>query len=373
MLTRVRIQNFRAIEDLTLELRPFQVLIGENNSGKTSFLDALVALRRMCVDGPIKAWSNSARFDFPRNLREGAKDPAIRWDVTTSFGARYTLGIGQVGWQKQLLVSEEQLTSEPISFRRYWREGRMQYDGPPNTGDLGPDTMQLLNGQIPDISGILAFLRSMRRYALEPRVMTQPASPAAYLQYNGQGFPGFLDRLQNNAPEAFETLQGRVREVFKKVRFVRTPALEDGSRELAIVENGSSRPIYGSQLSDGLLLLIGYLAITLSPNESPNVLMLDEPEMGLHMDRAGFLVELLRGLSEGRFGRPVQVIVTTHSPDVVDFLKPEEVVVFERGEQGVRAERLADVKDLKQRLRGYNLGEYWSSYGESGLLRGGEG
>jgi predicted ATPase len=217
---------------------------------------------------------------------------------------------------------------------------------------------------------VATYFAAFRRYVLEPRAMVDVASPTSALGEHGEGFPGFLDRLQNKAPDAFEALQDQVRAAFPRVRYVRTPAAGSDKRELAIVERGSTKPIFGPQLSDGLLLLIGYLALAFSPHEAPSMLMLDEPEMGLHIDRSAALVDLLRGLSQGRFGHPVQVIITTHSPDIVDFLEPEELVVFERDDRGVHAQRLAEVKDIKKRFRGYNLGEYWSSYGEVGLLRG---
>ncbi len=214
--------------------------------------------------------------------------------------------------------------------------------------------------------------------------MVRPAPPFASIKEDGSGLPGLLDRIQNLEPAVFEELQARVREFFPRLQYIRTPPArmgwsgpveknvpqEDSSmRELAILETGSSKLVYGHQLADGLILLIGYLAISLSHETTPSLLLLDEPEFGLHMDRSDFLVSFFRSLSNGELGTPVQVIITTHSPDIVDFLEPEELVVFRRDQDGnVVPRRASDSPNLYHRLKGYNLGEYWALFGDAGLL-----
>jgi predicted ATPase len=262
---------------------------------------------------------------------------------------------------------------EEAAYQRSWADDKSWRADPPQIqGDPGPDSLWLHRS--PEASSLFALLSSMHRFTLQPRAMCRAVEADAALEEDGDGFPALLDRLQNIAPEIFEDLQERVRRAFPGVRYIRTPPVPGGLRELAVAEAGAPGLVYGAQLSDGLLLLIGYLALALAPGIRTLVLMLDEPEMGLHMERSNFLVDLMRRLSKGEFGRPVQVILTTHSPDVVDFLSPDEVVVFERSAGGsIHAQRLSDVPDLRARLKGFNLGEYWSSYGEAGLLRGEEG
>jgi len=89
------------------------------------------------------------------------------------------------------------------------------------------------------------------------------------------------------------------------------------------------------------------------------LLLIEEPETGIHARRAAVVVNLLRKLSEGVDGLPpTQVIVTTHSPYVLDFLKPEEVLLLRKDADGAAvASRMADVPLLDERLQEQFLGE----------------
>lgn len=89
----IRIQNFRAIEDVTLPLGPFQVLIGENNSGKTSLLDAIVLAGRLAASEASGAFSGT--FDFGRNVRAGASPERMGWEIHLQAELQWSLWWGR--------------------------------------------------------------------------------------------------------------------------------------------------------------------------------------------------------------------------------------------------------------------------------------
>ena len=80
---------------------------------------------------------------------------------------------------------------------------------------------------------------------------------------------------------------------------------------------------------------------------------------------------LLRGLTRGELaGRPVQVVLTTHSPYLLDHvtLPQDQVIVFRREDDGTRSAREVDEQRLKAFLDEFMLGEVWFNQGEDGLL-----
>ena len=119
MITKIRIQNFRAIKDLQLELRPFQVLIGDNNSGKTTFLDALLCLQKMSMFALSQAWTGS-RFDFVRNLRVNADAAEIAWELEMDDATRYTLAVGLRGSARLVVLDEALNLNNTSLYRRKW-------------------------------------------------------------------------------------------------------------------------------------------------------------------------------------------------------------------------------------------------------------
>ena len=96
---------------------------------------------------------------------------------------------------------------------------------------------------------------------------------------------------------------------------------------------GSKHRVPASLMSDGVLLVLGYLTLAYT-NRPPAILLIEEPENGIHPKLLKFVVEVLRGMSRGldQDTPPVQIILTTHSPYLLDATIPEEVYIFQKKE-----------------------------------------
>jgi predicted ATPase len=128
--------------------------------------------------------------------------------------------------------------------------------------------------------------------------------------------------------------------------------------------------IPGALASDGARLVTAFLALAYGP--TPDLLLIEEPENGLHPARVGEIMEPLPRMSRGEVGdRPRQIIVTTHNPLFLNQARPEEVRVVQRDlETGTRVTALADVKDIDEMLKDFGIGELWALLGEKGLVEG---
>ena len=129
---------------------------------------------------------------------------------------------------------------------------------------------------------------------------------------------------------------------------------EHGHLLLAWRERNSDQVFDVSQASDGMLRVISLVTLLLQPAEDlPDVLIFDEPELGLHPYAIAVVGGLIRALST-----KVQIIVATQSTALVDCFEPEDIVVVERQGRESAFRRL-DSEDLSEWLNDYSLSELW--------------
>jgi len=102
------------------------------------------------------------------------------------------------------------------------------------------------------------------------------------------------------------------------------------------------------------------------------MILVEEPENGIHPENLGLVMDLFRRLSDGRLGNhPVQVVMTTHSPYLLDLAEPEEVRVVTRSiDAGTRVASLKKHPGIEKQLREFKLGELWTAIGDEHLGKG---
>ena len=165
----------------------------------------------------------------------------------------------------------------------------------------------------------------------------------------------FLRRLRERYPDHY-------RQIVEAVRLA-APFFGDfvyrrdvgESMELEWLEADDQLTVRGPrQLSDGTLRFICLSTLLLQPVElQPELILIDEPELGLHPYALTLLAEMLQHAGDSR-----QVIASTQSADLVSELDPEDVVVVDR-EEGASTFTRLDAEDLKDWLADYALGDLW--------------
>jgi predicted ATPase len=127
------------------------------------------------------------------------------------------------------------------------------------------------------------------------------------------------------------------------------------------------KEISASEMSEGLLYFLGFAALQYCGS---SLLLVEEPENGLHPSRIRDVMDILRRISD-----TAQVVIATHSPLVINEMQPAEVTVVTRGEGGTLCTPIAKTQGFQDRFKVYALGELWLSYAngkdEAPLLHGG--
>lgn len=383
MIESIRIQNYKALRDVTLKLTPIHVLIGKNDSGKTSILEAITALCRS-VDYPLAdafvgrwegtdlVWRNSQQDTVTIDCDFIHGGIAYHYHLSTQF----VPGRSCLTWREYVSDgTSHELTAtgnSETAIRRYVRKHR-----PPES--------------IP-----VRFMEATREVLSQVRTCRWSARMLALpVAFEGDGRPfeqsdsGFglalsLDDILGDDRSRFMELEEHFRRIFpqvKALKLVREPGykLPPNDREnVPVLQPGSGKGIRfdfdngmlnvaASQVSDGLLIVLGYLATLFSPRP-PRVLLVEEPENGIHPER---LEEVIRLLREVIVRHPkTQVLLTTHSPYLVSHFAPEEVTLCHKDPDGsVSLHRLSDSEAVRRQSSIFTLGEIWTGEGDDDLAK----
>jgi hypothetical protein len=210
--------------------------------------------------------------------------------------------------------------------------------------------------------GLRAALAGSRLLRLDPDELRKPtalisdADPLSFDEH-GLGLPGVYDAILVRDMRGYLAINERLRELFPAVDQI---YLRNPSQQLKAlgVKLRDGTVVGAEDMSEGLLY---YLAFAALPYLTPVAMVLiEEPENGLHPARVAEVMRVLREIS-----KQTQVILATHSPLVVNELEGHEVTVLRRSpEQGTSATLLSDTPRYAERSKIYANGELWLSYAD---------
>jgi predicted ATPase len=178
----------------------------------------------------------------------------------------------------------------------------------------------------------------------------------AYLRSDGANLAAFLYLLQEKHSTEYELIRGAVRLVapFFDDFLLRRDELNVQTIRLAWKHKNSDQYFGAAALSDGSLRFVLLATLFLQPKKFlPSVILVDEPELGLHPYAIGLLASLIKQASS-----TAQVIVSTQSPLLLDYFEPEDVLVAQREGGGTNLTRL-ESGSLQEWLSEYSLGQLW--------------
>lgn len=383
MLASLHVQNFKCLRDVTVAFGPFTVLIGPNDSGKSSILDALRLLGRTVVE-PFPAI-----FKGDDDLRmlawkgdDRASRSSIAWSVELGSPEaphwRYHLQLGG-SYVHEYVVGPD--NEQPIHAHANGRDRSELHDLEhldhvnEEGGTLYAPLMSFFEAHRRE----MLELAQAPRYRLNPDLLRKPAvpTPDAVLSATGDNLAAVLDRLITGPDRsAIARLEQALHEAVPTLRGIalRTVDGKTGAKSLEFVlSTGTKGPpvtIPCAHASDGAMLLTAFLALAFS--DDPGLILIEEPENGLHPSRLKDVIDMLRKISAGALGNQArQVIITTHSPLLLNYTRPEEVRIVRRDlEQGTLVTPMSEVPDVQELLGEFGAGELWYLLGEQALVEG---
>jgi len=378
-LTVQNLLSFGA-EPTTIELRPLNVLIGANGSGKSNLIEVLGLLQN-APDKLATAISNGGGID--EWLWKGAgKTPIASLHVTIAHDPkplRYSLAFTKAGFRFQII--RELVMDGPIPDPWPWESGlrprghyvysngiaTLEQNGgaiPLPFEDVNPQRSILSQRKDPEhypeityVGELFAKFWLYRDWEFgtisDVREPCDAGLPNEYLEEDGSNLGVVLDRLL-----ALPATKGQILDslrIFNGGATDLRTSVEVGKVQTRLEERHLRATIPLVRMSDGTIRWLALLAILLNPDPPPLV-CIEEPELGLHPDMIPELAKLLVEASSR-----MQLIVTTHSDRLIEEFTetPEAVVVCEK-ENGASTLRRLSADQLASWLKAYSLGELWT-------------
>ena len=349
----IRIRGFKSIRDLEVELRPVNVLVGANGSGKSNFIGAFPFLREI-RSGRLQSYVTQA----------GGADRVLHFgSANTPEAGIHISFMNQVNqYRIGLTPTADDRISPTNEFVYFWDKERgfekpFEQHLPGRAGEAGISESHL---------GIAQFVRghldSWRLYHLHDTGFHSPMKKTAdvrdnrFLRDDGSNLAAFLHLLSQKHESSYRLIRRTVQLAapFFDDFIVLPQELNPDKIRLEWKHAGTDAYFDASSLSDGTLRFMALATLLLQPVDlRPSVILLDEPELGLHPYAIAILASLIKKASVD-----TQIIVATQSPILLDYFEPEDLLVADRVKGETKLRRL-DSEDLSVWLEDYSLGQLW--------------
>ncbi|MGE6757082.1 AAA family ATPase [Corallococcus interemptor] len=355
MIEKVQFRNFKAYRSLDLDLEPFTVLVGPNASGKTTLLDGLRMLAMLATLHHV--------FPVEEIIPKSFRSFGVSQPPELTFYTRHETYLGEV---------------------RVWGEG-----GPIARGPLS----RAVNKESePGLRRADDKLRQFLRTATLLRFEARKLADASYSEEqvptvasDGTGLASTIAFLKLSHEDLFGEIESALKQVVPSVRKirverasveqsnVRTIALDDQTTHVSekrtlwgnrlVLDMQGAKGVPADSVGEGTLMALGLLTVLLGP-QKPKLLLLDDIELALHPVAQGKLIEVLRAIQKN--DPELQIVATSHSPFILNYLKPEEIRMTFLAENGfARCEKLTAHPEFEKWKDLMSPGEFWSTVGES--------
>ena len=368
MLTSLRIQNFRSIRDASVKLGQVNLFIGPNNSGKSNFLKGIAeAAQRISKypdeqDVPIEWYEQS----IPRGKQPDLLNPV---EIIVSFSDQITESKScEVTYSVQMVPklvksgTKTELKAEVVSL--FGTSELLDLSTATTNFKAFPRAFHTVWQQLADC---LVYKLEPASFEVSVGLSYQPL-----LKASGANIANFINTLSQNHENLFSQLKKDFASCVGNLVSVSTPPdpLFQGNLKLKFFD-ATGNSYWAEEVSEGVLYFLALLCIVHQP-DPPKLLLLEEPEKGIHPRRIREVMDFIFELARMR---DIQIILTSHSPYVVDYFAdiPECISVFDRdpetsetvihnaGELIDQSNAKSDAAKLPRISYTDALGEYWVS------------
>jgi predicted ATPase len=359
-IRQVQIQNYKSIGQAVVDLEPFTAFVGPNGAGKSNFVDALAFVQECLSTGIGQPW-----------WRRGSVVPGWSHSKEVCVGFRFLLelaGGASADYAFEISGSSPRIR---VAHERCWIhfpgrekalfeivEGDFIHPIPGIRPRLEPDRLALFAASaVEEFRPVYDFLSEMRLYSIKPSDMQLSARPEAgkVLSFSGGNAAAVLRWIERTSPEVSERISQLLAYAVQGIQAVKTRTQNDQ----VVLEFQKDLGAPGSvsfpstQVSEGTLRILGLLLAVFQPLR-PSVLVIEEPEATVHPAAAELVVQVLLNAAQDR-----QVLITTHSPDILDAKELADnqirVVTMEAGRTVIAPLSRASRKAIRERL--YTPGE----------------
>lgn len=312
MLDRIRLQNFKTHRDTEINLGRLTVLVGPNGAGKSSVLQAIQLAPNL----------NSTTRTIPRDMMTFSRGASRPGKCTIKLYGHFSDG---KNWD--------------------WPNGAIRA----NEEDQTKTELESVH------------LEPNPKHMAAP-VPIRSATPT--LAGDGTGLAEVIAVMRDRDKQRFQALLGALRSIvpqIEQIGILRIEVPPGVPAHSLTFDVAGRREIPAAMMSGGTMLALSILAI-LHSQQCPRILLIDDLDHGLHpkaqWELLGHLNSVLKQYPE------LQIIATSHSPDLIDGLEPEQVIVMALREDGTSAAKPLTACPRMDMFGALRAGQLWSAVGE---------
>jgi predicted ATPase len=402
MITLIEALNYRCLKYVKQDLEPFQILVGPNATGKTTFLDVVGFLGDMVSHGleyaiaqrvstptDLTWWRKEKSFELaveagiPEGLREKLENPAfdrVRYEVavgmevegqgiglltervllktngvedepqrdlfpTLRAAPRTILSRKGISKKRQLVIVSKEAGGNENFYPETPKGYKPSYPSKPRRvalANLPPD-----EESYPASTWLKNFLaEGIQKFILDSLEIRKASPPGQVIGFkpDGSNIPWVIARLSEQEPERFKEWVGHLQTALPDLTGVRTIERQDDKHRYMMLQYAGGLEVPSWLASDGTLRL---LALTLPAylKGFRGCYVIEEPENGIHPRAVETVVQSLSSVYEA------QVLMATHSPVVLSGVEARQVLCFAKTDEGatdiVRGDKHPKLKDWK--------------------------
>ena len=372
MIKSIWIDNFKSLVDFELELSKFNCLVGLNGSGKSTVLQAMDFLSQLMV-GDLDNWLQQRHWESADLNSKLTKKSNIDFKVVVVHPSW-----GDVIWSGSINRGTLRCTQEQVLIVNTNMSSLRVDDGHCRIGKV----MSIPEGKLRPVISPLSFpimfeyqgsilsqlkdnqtnslLKAVKESILQIRSLdllspellrSRTKLSSGKLGLGGQHLSAFIHESGKEGKDNLKRLLG---DVYEQLVSIETRSLRSGWKQLEITEqyNGQTLKSTARHINDGLLRLMAVFA-QLEGNNA--FLIFDEIENGINPELIEFLIDHLVEADH-------QVLVTTHSPMILNFLEDEvaldAVIYLYKNQQGfTRSIKFFDIPSMAKKLQFMGVGE----------------
>ena len=362
-LSRLKLEGYKSFQNEEVDFGDITVLLGANGAGKSN-LASIFGMLGFLSAGALQEFIG--RAGNSDSILFGGRETTPQMCATVEFvsedaaeGERrttYHMRLGDAA-PYTLIFLDERVShyrsgfpqSQEIMLGSGHRESQLRAEA-----DRGQTTCCAL-------LQLLSHCRVYHFHDSSPQASIRKnhyIEDAQYLRHDAGNLSAYLYALERTRPDCYRRIVDTVRLVFPAFGDFSLAPGATNARDILLNwhERDRSDHLFGPhQLSDGSLRFMALATLFLQPPEKlPNVIVLDEPELGLHPYAITVLAAMVRAAASR-----VQVVLATQSTRLVDEFEPHQIRVVEvQGDSGTRCRPL-DPADIAEWTEDYSLGELW--------------
>ncbi len=358
MLQKIQLTHFRSFFQIEVEIRNINVLIGGNGSGKSNFISLFSMLNYIQI-GKLGDWiANKGGFD--NIVYNGIQENEF---IHFSFFFETEGSNGQNIYELSLRTTEENYIVDAEKFG-FWKsnESLKPFFQHQETNQTETKLKHLAERKVDMPHHIYSNIKGFQVFHFDDvsansnKKRLQNIDEGYPLHPEGDNIASFLYYLKQNEIDYYDKILAIIRLVTPYFDdFILEPELSNSNQiKLKWREKNNLKILSAALISDGSIRFICLCALLLQPTP-PLLIVIEEPELGLHPLAISFLAELIKKAS-----LRTQIILSTQSVTLLNQFEPSDILVVDRDQSSSQINRLNE-QELQDWLDEYSLGQLWEN------------